>query len=101
MNDETAARFEPIIAPKFYGSSIQLFWTSNDLTILFGRAAPFVQIGSDGKSEHTNRLEPVAMIQISPQTAKDLSLLLAETVAAHEREWGVIRTEYTKARETK
>ena len=40
--------------------------------------------------------EPTAMVQMSRQTLKDLSLITAKVVSDIEKEWGEIETGFTR-----
>jgi len=44
--------------------------------------------------------QPIAVVSISPGTAKDLHLLLGDFVAKHEESFGPITTPFTVRRET-
>jgi hypothetical protein len=78
-------------APKFYGSTLHINITSNECSILFGR--PHFTIGGDGDDA---RAEAVCIVQMSPQTMKDLVVLMERNVKRYEEEWGVIETQYTR-----
>jgi len=79
-----------IQAPKFYGSSWHVNVTSNEFSIMLGR--PHFVLGEVESAPG----EPVAILQMSPQAAKDLLVLLGSTMAAWEEEWGIVTTEYTR-----
>lgn len=69
----------------------------NDFAITFLR----LQILSNERSVPDGQiagLEPIAVIQMSPQTMKDLSLLVTHQIAVYEAEWGEIETEFTRRR---
>ena len=42
------------------------------------------------------RMQTVAVVSISPQALKDLGLLIAGQIKAHEEEFGLIQTPYIK-----
>jgi hypothetical protein len=39
---------------------------------------------------------PVVQISLSPQTLKDLSLIIAGQLEQYEKDWGTIETAYTR-----
>jgi len=41
---------------------------------------------------------PTVLINVSPQTMKDVSLLIADAVTGYETEYGEIKTAFTKLR---
>jgi hypothetical protein len=91
---DVPADFKIIDAPTFYASQIQVMFTGNDATIVFART----RSTTSGNVPVTNivRSEPVAIIVMSPQTAKDLLVLLKGQTDIFEKEFGEITTPYTK-----
>jgi hypothetical protein len=79
---------EPVRAPTFYGSLVHANMAPNDATILFG--TPAVVLG-DG----TPPTDPICIVRMSPQTMKDLALVLARVVERHEKVWGEIKTPFS------
>jgi hypothetical protein len=95
MADPTKEEMEAMMAsviqaPKFYGSTVNVNMTSNEISLMFGR--PHFVIGDHEGAPG----EPVAIIQMSPQTAKDLLVLLAGSLKTWEKEWGELQTEFTR-----
>lgn len=84
-------------APAFYTSSLQIVSTSTDLMIVFGRPHPLLSRGAGDKQEFSMGIEAQAIVHMSPQTAKDLSLLLAQQVSDMEKVFGPIETPMTLA----
>jgi hypothetical protein len=82
--------------PEFYGEQIQAFVSSNDITLGFSRMVP-VMLGAQVGGTKL----PAVILHLSPATAKDLSLLVGDLVAKHEKEWGKIETAYTRRRTAK
>ncbi|KAA0689872.1 hypothetical protein DTW90_30750 [Neorhizobium sp. P12A] len=91
---------ERINAPAFYGSTIQAVWAGNDLTLVFAKPHPVINKKAESPDQQFGAvLETQAIISLSPQTAKDLFLLLQGTVKRYEDQFGVISTEYTQRAE--
>lgn len=82
---------EVLSVPEFYGSQIQAFADSNDLTLVFARTVPALL----GPVVGGTKL-PVVSVHLSPATAKDLYLLVGGLIEAHEKEWGPIETAFTR-----
>ena len=83
-------------APHFSSSSITIQTTGNEFTLMFTRFMP-LQSPDGAVQNATNQV--VAIVSVSPQAAKDISLLLADTVSKHEDEYGILETPYTRLRE--
>ena len=95
---EGTAQIVPVDAPLLYASTLSIGHTSNEFTLTFSRAAQImVRQGNEALQATTN--QPVAVISVSPQTAKDALLLLGDIVTAYEKAWGNIATEYTLRRD--
>jgi hypothetical protein len=77
-------------APEFIGSLFHLNIISNEVALLVSRAA-FV-VGGDG----TAPALPSFILRLSPQSLKDLSLLLSRNVERYEADWGPIETDFTR-----
>ena len=91
--------FVPITAPEYFSSSFQISRNSNQVTIVFRHYRPLL---------HKSRIdigaalqEPIAVVVLSPQSAKDLALLLSRQVEEYEEEWGNLNTEFTKTQAKK
>lgn len=97
VEDVDANSIKPIEAPVLYASTLQAVWTGNDCSIIFSRPRP-AHIVVNGQGMTASLQEPVAIMQLSPQTAKDLLLLLSDTVGKFEAEFGVIVTEYSRGK---
>lgn len=92
---EELLRLKPISSPALYASNFRVQGTGNDFTLVLQRVFP-AQTEAGEIFEGVGRLEIVATVTLSPQSAKDLHVLLASQVALHEREFGTIETPYTK-----
>lgn len=84
-----------VTAPVLYASSFRMQGNGNDFNLIFQRGVP-AQTADGGIHPEVGRLETVAVVTLSPQSLKDLSLLLAPQVAAYEKEFGEIQTPYIK-----
>lgn len=74
---------QPISVPFYYASNFSIQATFNDFTIILHDTIPI----SDGNGVDGN-LElrrPVAIIKLSPHSAKELSFLLHEAVQKYEK----------------
>ena len=93
----TDARVQRINAPAFYASSIQAAVAGNDLHLIFSRVHP-VMVETGQGVEHGAATEPVAVLDVSIQTAKDMLLLLQDIIGRYETEYGAIETDFSRAR---
>jgi hypothetical protein len=80
----------------YYASNVTVSKVANDATLMFAKWVPTVQ--ADGAPSPVAIAEPVALIQMSLQTLKDLSILVGEFVAQIEQEIGQIETDFTRQR---
>jgi hypothetical protein len=69
--------------------------------MIFSRPRPAVIPAGKGVAKHVGLQEPVALIQCSAATMKDISVLLPEVVQAYEKQFGPIETNFTKGRAAK
>lgn len=101
MADEKPAQAEkltPVPVQPVYASQVMLQGGSNDITILFVRNQPVTLEGGGVKTDIA--LQHVsAIVQMSPQTAKDLSLALADVIKKLEKEFGKLTTTFSKKEE--
>ena len=88
----------PIQAPYFSAGSLLIQATGNDFVFVYRRPVP-VQPNEDGELQNVMLNEAVAIITVSPQTAKDIVLSLAHAITEYEKQYGQIVTPYTKSRE--
>jgi hypothetical protein len=87
-----------LAVPTFYVSTINASLGSNEGTLTFSVTKPVIVQAGPNTTIQALTQEPVVVIQMSPETAKDLAILLTERVAVHEKAWGEISTEFTKLR---
>ena len=73
---------QPISAAMFYASSFSIQATANDVTVVVHDTLPV----SDGQGVdgNTELRRPVAIIKLSPQSAKDLSLVMRDAMQKYE-----------------
>lgn len=95
--DTPATLLEPVDAPYFSAGSLVIQATGNDFLLTFRRPMP-VKPAADGSIQNVMLNDTVAVISVSPQTAKDLSLTLTRAVDDYEKEYGAIVTPYTRER---
>lgn len=88
-------------APFFYGSTFQLTAGPLDFSLIVGRQHPMFITPPEGPQQFGAALEAQAIIQMSPQTAKDLMLLLRDHISRVEAEYGVIQTPFSRELESK
>ena len=85
----------PVNAPLLYASSLQLTATPTGFTLTFAQPRP-VNIGAGNQPLSAAILEPVVVLQMSPGTVKDISVLLTAQMAMYEATWGKLETEFTR-----
>ncbi len=78
-----------INVPFFYASSITIQVMSNDWTFFLGKVVP---LPGDKQPE----LRPTCILQVSPQTAKDLHLLMKLHLEEYEERYGTIETDFSR-----
>lgn len=83
----------PVGAPHFYASNFNLFWNSNEMTLLLSALAPAISGDQVGLVQ-----SPAAVISFSPQSGKDLLLLFQQIVGEYEAQFGEIETNFTRTR---
>lgn len=91
---------KPVNAPAFYVTSIRTMFEPTGVSIIFSRSQP-TDIPHGTQVVHASAIVPAAIIDMSPQTAKDLFVLLQEQIEGYEKSWGTIETEFTRRRANK
>lgn len=78
--------------PAFYGSALQGYFAGNDFILVVSRPQP-------GQADRAPavRAQPVAVLHLSPGTAKDLFLLMKAQIEQHEKTFGAIETDYSRS----
>ncbi|WP_265518995.1 hypothetical protein [Nitratireductor luteus] len=79
--------------PEFFGDKVALITDSTSFTVFLSRQVPVLV-----RSQNAGTSRPAVTLHMSPQTAKDLALLLIDQIDQHEREWGQIETAFTRRR---
>lgn len=77
--------------PAFYVSSFNLSATSNEVVLIGNELYP--SWGPAGDIQPA-RLRPRLVLQLSPQSVKDLAEVLKNFVATYEASYGELRTDY-------
>ena len=83
--------------PTISASSFQGYWTSNECLIVMTRFDPLA-VSADTTGFASSPTVPLCVLQLSPQSAKDLFLILKDGVDAYEQNWGPISTEFSRAK---
>ena len=83
--------------PIVHASTIEAGTHANELVIQFSSVASTVSI-IDGQAQAAVGTKPAAAVVLSPQTAKDLLVVLGTVLAQYEAEWGEIDTPYLRGR---
>jgi hypothetical protein len=98
--EATSEVVKPVEITPIYASSVQMQGAGNDVSLLFRRPRPAQTAKAVAAGTHPDAaiLELVAVLTLSPLTAKDLSLLLQEFVGQHEKTYGTINTPFTQKR---
>jgi hypothetical protein len=96
---ETLVGLKPLTVPEFYASNFHMQGTGNQFTLIMQRAIP-MQNADEMIHGTLNKIQIVATVTMSPQTAKDLYLLLGDQIENHEKTFGVLTTPYTKVRQS-
>jgi hypothetical protein len=81
--------------PIYYASTSMLLATGNDFTIIFSRPRPILT-DNDTVNPAAAITEAVASVSLTPQTAKDLLLILQANIPAWEKEFGEIQTPFSR-----
>lgn len=87
----------PIQVPHFLASSSVMQATGNDFILVLSQTLPLTT--ADGQFTNAAKNIPVAMVTMSPQSAKDLQILMLDTIKRYEADFGKIVTPYTRALE--
>ena len=85
----------PNPAPLHHVTSMRINMESNEVHLMFQHQKHYVVQHPDKNFLEAARLEPEVIIAMSPQTTKDLTILLMEQVSLYEAQFGTINTAYT------
>ena len=86
--------FKPAPGNLSYASSLNVLRTGNDFVLVFQRPRPGTV--KDGVLAPFAVIENGEMIALSVKTVKDLHRVLGEHLAAYEREFGAVETDFTR-----
>jgi hypothetical protein len=89
---------EPLNVPHLAAGTFMIQTTGTEVLLILQSARSLVDKNTGAISERTVN-QPIAVVSISPGTAKDLHILLGEAVARHEESFGPITTPFTARRE--
>jgi len=67
--------------------------------IVMARPNPLIQAQMPDGSAGT-MAEPISILQLSPQSAKDLFLVIQDGLEKYENEWGQIDTQYVRSKKS-
>lgn len=94
MSEETQDELRVFKGDIAFASGVQIVGGGNDFTLIFSRLRPAFR-----KDEGTLAVqEPTAVVALSPQTLKDLSLLIAPAIVEWEAEFGEIKSPFSVER---
>ncbi len=92
-----------IKVPLIHASSVELQVMSNEWTFILGQILPIigqtVPSPSDKEMDSKSKpmeIKPVCILQVSPQTAKDLHLIIKTNIEAYEKKFGAIETVFSE-----
>ena len=88
---------EPLNVPYLAAGTFMIQSTGTEVLLVLQSARSLADKNTGAISERTVN-QPVAVVSISPGTAKDLYILLGEVVAKHEESFGPITTPFTVRR---
>ena len=81
-------------APLLYASGVMVMGSGNDFTLIFTRSHPIEN--ADGSINPSVMVgDTVAIVSITPQTAKDLLTVLQVNIPQWEAHFGAIKTPFT------
>jgi hypothetical protein len=89
---------EPLNVPYLAAGTFMIQSTGTEVLLILQSARPLADKNTGAISERTIN-QPIAVVAISPGTAKDLHILLGDAVAKHEESFGPITTPFTVRRE--
>jgi hypothetical protein len=100
MSDRASGEksLEPLNVPHLAAGTFMIQSTGTEVLLILQSARSLVDKNTGAISERTVN-QPIAVVSISPGTAKDLHILLGEAVAKHEESFGPITTPFTVRRE--
>ena len=91
-----AEKMKAVEAPVVHASSSQINIMGNDAVMVLSRWRP--AINPSGTAPSPPIVETTAIIHLSMATMKDLSVTMADAVAAFEKQFGEIQTDFLRRR---
>ena len=88
-----ASKITQVRTPSFYVTGINVVWTGNDFNAVLTAPRP---VAVEGRAQLALASQAVATLSMSPQTAKDVAVLMTEMVRQFEAEWGEVDTPYLR-----
>src|SRR5215210_2374023 len=88
---------EPLNVPYLAAGTFMIQSTGTEVLLVLQRARSLADKNTGTISERTVN-QPIAVVSISPGTAKDLHIVLGDVVAKHEESFGPITTPFTVRR---
>jgi hypothetical protein len=91
------ADYEPIDAPLVSASAVAVQSSINEFVLIFQQTRPVISKKTQSIADVALN-QPVAVVSVSPQTLKDMWLLIGDSVERYEKEFGQLTTPYMKRR---
>lgn len=86
--------------PYFFASSFRIASDSNIINVSLQRPTPLEIALPSGQIADAGRFDTIAVLALSPQSAKDLHLLLKDQIEKYEEAFGTIETAYMRRMES-
>ncbi len=94
IEHEENVTLESIDVPTYFVGTFQISVTGTEVLLTCSAPTLLRKVGQFGV--HSAKALPQTILQMSPQAAKDLLLLLGPIIAAYEKDWGEIHTPYMR-----
>src|SRR5690348_16538424 len=99
LNDASGKdNLEPLNVPYLAAGTFMIKSTGTEVLLVLQSARSLVDKITGDMSQLTMN-QPIAVVSISPGTAKDLHIVLGDVIAKHEESFGPITTPFTVRRE--
>ena len=92
---EQAQAARRINAPVIYATQMNAYLAGNDFVVTFARPHPVILEGQQ-PGQGAAIVEAVGILQLSPQTMKDLYLLTKGQIEQYEKQFGAIETDFSR-----
>ena len=97
LDKKKLATLKPAEAPLFFATSLRLLGTGNEFLMLFQHLLA-MQDETGEIFGGAARTQVSAIIAVSPQTLKDISLLINDQIAKYEKDFGELKTPFTQTK---